>query len=308
MDEHGAASESLAAHFTVNEDARLLSAPEIVAPLDNAEVSESSVILRVFSGQDNATECMFELDTLPTFDSPALISSGNISMTAGSASWSVQGLLENMTYYWRVKTGDGAIESPWSSASFFVNVVNDPPQRPVVRNPADMAWVSGNAPELELFSFTDPDGDNVTLTFELYDDSSLSHKIMEQETSESNLQISEETGLSEYAWYFWRVKAADSHGKESGWGSVHGFFTTAAEDEKPFCADIDHDGDVDGKDLGLFVQSGDMRHIKKMAAAFGVSADLDGDGDVDGEDVAALAADPGKIDMEIFASGFGSSR
>ena len=300
-DEHGAESVSLPASFIVNTAATTPEPPEVLSPADSSVVTQSSAILQVSVASGNSTlAAIFEIDTVPTFDSEDLVSSLGVAVTDGVASWSVDGLKENTAYYWRTRVSDGTVAGPWSTGRFFVDVVNDPPRLPVVKNPGDMSWVAGTEPTIELLGGTDPDDANVTWLLEVYQDSAMTRKLIERSGGIPVFPLTSADGLEEHTWYFWRAKAVDSQGKESPWIPPASFFTTSMQSEE-FCPDLDRDGDVDGLDISRFAASGDLGKIKKMAAAFGsplicdydtrAEADFDTDGDADGKDV-SLATEP----------------
>ncbi len=73
----------------------------------------------------------FELDTVDTFDSPALISSGPITPTNVTGEWSTPSLPEGRVYFWRARTLYGTTLGRWVESAFIT--ANDAPTLPVVR-------------------------------------------------------------------------------------------------------------------------------------------------------------------------------
>ncbi len=94
----------------------------LIAPLEMSAVTSTLPRLRVtFVPRDRAgTPVLFELDTVPTFDTPALRS----FRTVASGTYAVWELTEPLApgraYFWRarIETSDGLVN--WSTSSFFV--------------------------------------------------------------------------------------------------------------------------------------------------------------------------------------------
>jgi hypothetical protein len=106
----------------------------IIRPLRNMVVPPGSQILRVSGpiGADSANmQVVFELDTLPDFSSPFLISSPGVMPGPVSAEWTTPSLAEGMTCFWRARTVTGALLGAWTTSSFTVSTVA--PALPLVR-------------------------------------------------------------------------------------------------------------------------------------------------------------------------------
>jgi len=92
-----------------------------VKPLDNAVMPAGPQTLVVTSplGMDSVGFVYyFELDTLPTFDSPFKISSGLVAPGPVSGQWATPSLAINQVYFWRARTVDGKNVGNWLTASF----------------------------------------------------------------------------------------------------------------------------------------------------------------------------------------------
>ena len=225
-DPDGQKSDSDLAMFSM---AILNSAPDvpgILSPIDNGEVANALPELSVTEASDpdgDSLEYLFELDNDTQFISPALQTSGAISGGGNIISWTVPlALQENAQYFWRVKARDpNGAESDWVSASFLVNVENEAPPLPVIKNPGDESWVSTLEPKLEVHPVTDADSDNVNYEFELSDELSISNILQSNNVvdPEFMLQI-----LTDNQWYYWRARAIDEHDLASEWTSVQSFF------------------------------------------------------------------------------------
>lgn len=73
----------------------------------------------------------FQLDTVDTFDSPALVTSGNIVPTLVTGEWTTSFLPGGRLYFWRARTMYGQIVGKWVESSFATS--NDAPALPIVR-------------------------------------------------------------------------------------------------------------------------------------------------------------------------------
>jgi hypothetical protein len=225
-DEHGASTETAVATFFVNTANDAPQRPTVLYPADGKEIAVNELDLTVTNAADmdgDTLSYFFEVDKVNTFSSPAKISSGSVSEGLTTTAWRVSGLEENACYYWRAKASDGAAESSWVTAAFFVNTENDPPSMPTVRNPGNGAWVSTVTPTLELNTSIDPDNDSIIYRFELYAGSALHTVVASYETDVPSWLVG--MALSDNTWYFWRAQAQDQHGATSEWTEGASFFT-----------------------------------------------------------------------------------
>lgn len=202
--------------FFVNTGNDAPTAPSIIAPSDNSEITTTTpdVVLQNSTDPDSpAITYSIELDTVRTFDSPALRRMSAIPQGQGTTTWSVDGLLDNTGYFVRVKASDGAAESDWSLVNaFFVNTRNDAPSAAVPANPSDGAGVNVFTPILSVQNATDLDRNILTYDFEVYEDSALS---MPAASSAGVVEMQETTSwtvsatLKENRTYYWRARAYD---------------------------------------------------------------------------------------------------
>jgi len=142
--------------------------------------------------------------------------------TTGTTSWRVGTLLnDNTWYYWRVRATDGFGFSAWVEGSFFVNTQNDAPNPFQISFPQDGSEVATLRPELKVMNSSDPDGDTLTYSFEVYADSGLT--LLVASTSAAGIAQGDEgstawtidTDLNDNTWYYWRASAQDEHGAQS---------------------------------------------------------------------------------------------
>ncbi|TBW56060.1 hypothetical protein EZI54_10490 [Marinobacter halodurans] len=225
-DEHGATTVGEPASFIVSTSNLAPPAPALVAPAVNAVIPDTATDLTVENSQDPERQGVtyaFQLDTVNTFDSAALQTSGTVEEGTTTTSWSVSGLVKGQTYYWRAKASDGSAESAWTTGQFQVKSDNRPPETPTLANPADTAWVEVLTPTLSVHPVTDPDGDTVTYTFELYSDAGLSDRI--QQVNSATTEWTVPAAVANHQTYYWRARTVDAKGAGSAWSGEHRFFT-----------------------------------------------------------------------------------
>jgi len=225
-DPHGATAETLPASFFVNtaNDAPL--APVISSPVHESEVEVLELDLVAGNAQDvdeDELTYFFELDTVNTFDSPAMQTSGEMTEGADFTTWQVFGLDDNTTYFWRVKASDGFAQSPWAQGNFFVNTANDDPSMPTLKNPGQGAWAATITPTLELNASLDLDNDQLSYRFEVYADEAMEYLVATGVSGSPEWVAPEE--FNDNTWYYWRAQAEDEHEAKSEWMETASFFT-----------------------------------------------------------------------------------
>ncbi|MBI5472950.1 MAG: hypothetical protein HY961_11450 [Ignavibacteriae bacterium] len=93
----------------------------VVKPLNNTLVPEGVQRLVVTSpiGYDSSGFVyQFELDTVDTFDSPVLITSGSVSPGLVSGEWLTPMLQGERVFFWRARTMHGSLAGNWVASSF----------------------------------------------------------------------------------------------------------------------------------------------------------------------------------------------
>ncbi|MBN1602292.1 MAG: chitobiase/beta-hexosaminidase C-terminal domain-containing protein [Chitinispirillaceae bacterium] len=259
-DEDGLLTESPAASFTVDTANSAPDVPVVISPLTGSETGDVNVDIVVANSSDVDGDVLtytFEIDTSERFDSPDKIISGAIDEEQDQTSFYAENLDDNTMYYVRVKAGDGSAESRWAKGSFFVNVSNNAPSIPVVRNPGDGAWVDTPVPELSINITSDPDNDDLTYQYQVYEDASLETLIDQGETDALNWSAG--VNLTDSNTYFWRVKSIDMHGRESAWTEISSLFLKDdGDNDPPSVTMADLPGDVvTGNSVVLLWQDSD---------------------------------------------------
>jgi hypothetical protein len=151
-----------------------------------------------------------------------------IAEEQGQASWTIQpSLNENTFYAWKVRASDGMGTGPWTADSlFFVNTVNDAPSvPPELLTPPGADLRPGSA--LEWSGSDDPDAyDILSYILEIDDDPSFTSVLIREEniqgTSITLESLTQYNQLVDDTYYYWRVRAVDNHGAQSGW--IWGWF------------------------------------------------------------------------------------
>lgn len=220
-DSHGATTLTPARPFTVNTSNTAPTVPAIQSPSIGGQTATPATALTIVNATDADNDLLtyvFELDTVNTFDSGSKQSSGQVIQSAASTtSWTVNNLIENKRYHWRVKAQDGHAESDWVVGNFLMNAVNDPPPTPTVKNPGNAAWVGMQQPSLEANAVVDPEGDTVRYEFGVYRDAALAQKATDG-ASDSNAWTVP-VALNDKATHYWRVRAVDALGAASAWSA-----------------------------------------------------------------------------------------
>lgn len=216
-DEAGLSTTSPMGHFTVDSTNSLPSVPVISAPIDAAEVASlglgDSLDLVVLNSTDANSDSLsyeFELDTSISFSSVNKATSGSILEGASTTSWQATSLVENTTYFWRVRAVDPGGTSPWRIASFRINTADEVPQAAVIVNPAVDASVLTTQPTFEVAPAVDPDGGALSYLFTLYGDAAQTQIIAAETVTTPVWQVG--TPLANDTDYFWSVQMQDEDG------------------------------------------------------------------------------------------------
>lgn len=211
------------------------SAPVITAPSSGATVAALTTEVLVANSTDPDSEVLsyyFEADTVPSYDTPAVIGSGSVAQGESTTAWQLSGLLDNTRYFVRVKASDGAAESPWSATEFFANTANDAPTTPIIANPSDGGAVTTFTPALSVHNATDLDGDPLSYQFELYADAALSNPVAASGSIAAGSQATAwdvPVPLTENLTYYWRALAGDGS-LSSNWTAAATFMVNTAND------------------------------------------------------------------------------
>lgn len=220
-DSVGAETQTPARSFMVNTGNTELAVPVILAPLNGGKNKSKKVAL-IVQNSDDAVAYSFEMDTVKTFDSSNRRVSGQFKQTGGQTFWvgsesMVGGMVENRTYWWRVKAVSGSRESAWAVASFLMSEVNDPPPAPTINNPGDGSWVGTLTPTLTVNPVIDPEGDPIQYEFFITRtyNSVGAGVACYSETESCTIPYPVVNNIS----HSWMARAIDSDGAVSAWST-----------------------------------------------------------------------------------------
>jgi|GEM_PF-2180662 len=222
------------------------SVPEPEQPVNGSEVTEIRPVLKVLNAEDDdlmPPTYKFEIYTSQDLTTPLAESLERPQGATGSTSWMVTvDLVENTFYSWRARARDGeGGEGPWSSFStFLVNEENDPPAAPELKSPLGGDEVTTRMPTLVVDNAEDPERDGLTYIFEIdpaetFDsgqggEALIKSKPEEISTGTEGTMTWTAPELDDNMLYFWRARAVDEHGGESGWTTAESFFVNAIND------------------------------------------------------------------------------
>jgi hypothetical protein len=219
QDALGAQTATPARSFTVDTGNNAPSAPVPASPADGGQSTTADTVLTVANATDLDNDLLtlvFEIDTVPTFDSADRRASGQIIQGSGdTTSWTAAGLVENKRYWWRVKAQDGRAESAWAGASFLLNAVNEAPPAPTIANPGDGAWSATQQPTLQVNPVVDPEGEAVSYQFEVFTDAALTVKVADGSSPTTSFVVP--SPLADKTTHWWHARALDPHGAASAW-------------------------------------------------------------------------------------------
>ncbi|MCB9559102.1 MAG: PKD domain-containing protein [Kofleriaceae bacterium] len=210
------------------------SAPVAASPTCGGEINSLQTILVADNAVDpQGTALDYEFELYSDVGLTILVASqaGIPEGVGGQTQWSVPvNLLENQTYYWRVRAEDQFTFGQFSATcSFFVNTVNEAPGAPRINTPAFGGQVNSLTPTLTVDNATDVDMDPLTYTFEVYSDPALSNLVASENGVASGTGTTSwvtTATLVEDTTYYWRARATDDEGLDGDWSQNGKFFVT----------------------------------------------------------------------------------
>jgi hypothetical protein len=235
IDSHDAQTAAIARTFVVDTGNAPPTDPVISSPAIGSQVNATTVQLTALNGTDADNDLLtyvFELDTVETFDSGDKRTSGQIIQGSGSnTSWIVDELTENQRYWWRVRAQDGRADSQWVVGNFLVDVGNDVPPAPTIRNPSDGAWSTTRLPTLEANPVLDPEGGSVRYEFEIYVGAQSGTLVVSGVSPTPSWTVPVE--LADDTTHRWRVRALDQANAPSEWSAYAVLYISTGPYEDP---------------------------------------------------------------------------
>ena len=225
------------ANFFVNTVNDRPSDPGISAPVNNVQVGQLSPVLSLTNASDldiyDTLTYDFDVAADSQFTNIVASITGVVQGADGTTSWILTpALTENTPYYWRARAKDNhSGYSNYVSASFFVNIANDPPTAPVINAPVGGGEVASYTPTLVVNNATDPDSQGLMYTFELD-----TVNTFDSANKQTSALIPEGAGttawnpasLTENTTYYWRAKANDGLA-DGPWVTANFFVNTVNE-------------------------------------------------------------------------------
>ena len=214
-----------------------LAPPQLVSPADGARLSTATPALEIQDLVDgNQTNVTYEFQ-LYDQTGALMTQSGSVAQDpSGHMTYFPPAIPENTLVSWRVRTVSGTsspVHTAWTVfRQFLVDTMNEPPPDPVLVKPADGEEVMVRQPGLAAQSDPDPEGDAVSLVFQLASDSAFTQIVETSDPLGVTLanRTTPWTPSHPLAWggsYWARVYAIDALGAQSGMSAPVAFTVRA---------------------------------------------------------------------------------
>ncbi|RPI79563.1 MAG: calcium-binding protein, partial [Desulfobacteraceae bacterium] len=197
---------------------RAPNAPLILDPYPETEVSVLKPDLTIQNSVDpdnDSVAYLFEIYRDAAMTSLVEMQTGVTAQSGTTTTWSLSNdLQDNTRYYWRVRATDNVNYSLWTYGDFFVNTQNDLPGPIRISQPIDQTQVSQVRPLLCVSTSLDPDEDNLTYTFLVYDNLNqlVTSGVSLTATEEGVMQWRLDQDLNDNTRYSWKAVVTDEHG------------------------------------------------------------------------------------------------
>jgi len=209
--------------------------PSLASPIDSTELATLTPDLQVNPSIDTDNDALnYEYQIYSDANMTTLVASA-VTLTT---TWTVTpALSENTRYWWRARAKDAVSSSQWmSTASFFVNTVNDAPAGIAINSPLNNTHIASKTPILTVANAHDPDiYDTVVYDFVLASDGGFNNVVstLTGTTSGANGLTSWTVPiqLNDNTVYYWRARARDNHNGASSW--VNAAFLVNMTNEAP---------------------------------------------------------------------------
>ncbi len=198
------------------------SAPTILYPYSGTEVTTTRPEILLDPATDPEGDALtYYIEVFPVDESnpaPPQSSEAIAADPDGQVRWTPpEPLADNAGYRARAMADDGESTSDWVSVDFFVNTANDPPQPPTLQNPSDGSNVDEGDIVFTLVNAVDVDGDPLTYTFVISDESGA-ETLRIQDVPEDGSGMTSTTAhsgdLGGPGTYSWTAFATDDEGLE----------------------------------------------------------------------------------------------
>jgi len=186
------------------------------SPVNNATNRPTSLNLDWYAMSGNAGY-LYEVDVTPSFNSGQLLSGAT---NTNSSNYTVSGLLNGTTYYWRAAIKNSVDTSKWSAPwSFTTQYLLT--SAPTLLTPTNTS--TGILQNGQSFTWTSV---ATASSYEIVysQDNTFSTGVLSSITSSTNKTIN---GLSSGSTYYWRVRAQNASGN-SPWSTIWSFSTAGS--------------------------------------------------------------------------------
>ncbi|MBD3166315.1 T9SS type A sorting domain-containing protein [bacterium] len=195
-------------------------APELVLPDDGAVIEALPVTFEWEASTDpDGTTPGYQLEVA---DNPDFTDADEYDAGTGTT-WTVEGLLDDTDYWWRVKATDDNTDGTYSETRTFATAVPEAPGTPDLVAPEDEAVIDELPMTFEWTEVTDPDPDQEpTYMLEIADNQSFTDPM----TFDAGMELSFEVeDLEDDTQYWWHVLATDTN-TEGSWSGIRTFTTS----------------------------------------------------------------------------------
>ncbi len=209
-------------------------APTGVTPAEGDTVGTVAPVITVNQAPDpDGTELVCEFQVSKFSDFSTLTATGLVLRETSQVNWPVPVILEDgVVYYWRARAGDYISNSAWcQSRSFLISLTgNSLPSAPTTQSPVDGDTITQTNPTLTVQNGTDPDGDLLTYSFEVYD-AGMTVLLASTNGVSSGAQTTSWTvsiDLAADQTYLWRARCFDGSGY-STWSTAATFTISSGQ-------------------------------------------------------------------------------
>lgn len=155
---------------------------------------------------------------------PLVWDSGPISASETEAVYDGSSLVDGMYYYVRVRASNGSLWSEWSYGEMHMNSV----PIPTGLTPNNMEGINGDHPQLSHDTPDDEEGDSLTFSYELYEDSLMTVLLIGEKNSGKAGTAAWQVPmvLTPEEDYYWRVRSSDGY-EDGEWSELASFWVTS---------------------------------------------------------------------------------
>ncbi len=153
--------------------------------------------------------------------------------SSGQTTWTVDvALVENGTYWWRVRANDASVNGEWTTEeAFFVNALDEAPDLAALVWPISGEVTGSLTPALQWSAASDVDQDAVSYDVEVWDETMTTLIASASGVTDNggpDATWTVDVALEEDTLYAWTVRTVDEDGLDSGWATAELFLASEA--------------------------------------------------------------------------------